>query len=275
MSIARSRARQLAKETVDIIENGFYLNSQGRKVSLASKIEASVAGTVTSPPKASLELPECPVPARRLAFDVRNESSLDAAQRLVRDGVRPMVLNFASAKNPGGGFLNGARAQEESLCRSSALYASINGNEMYAYHRERHDPTYSHYAIYSPDVPVFRLEDGALLDDYFLASFITCPAVNAQVARRRNPQKEEKIKPIMRARIERVLTTAAIQGHEALVLGAWGCGVFGNNTHDIATLFHEALTGPFSGYFSQVTFAVLDWSDEKRFIGPFQRVFEV
>ena len=55
------------------------------------------------------------------------------------------------AARPGGGFLNGARAQEESLVRSSGLYACIAEDPMYAFHRARHDPVYTDYVIYSPD----------------------------------------------------------------------------------------------------------------------------
>ena len=61
-----------------------------------------------------------------------------------------MLLNFASAKSPGGGFLNGARAQEEYLARSSCLYQCIRWNPMYAFHRANDDPLYTDYAIYSP-----------------------------------------------------------------------------------------------------------------------------
>jgi uncharacterized protein (TIGR02452 family) len=70
-----------------------------------------------------------------------------------------------------------------------------------------------------------------------------------------------------------VLTIAAAHGHDALVLGAWGCGVFGNDTQEIAELFHSALSYHFQGVFTRIVFAVLDWSEERRFIGPFQRLF--
>jgi len=76
-----------------------------------------------------------------------------------------------------------------------------------------------------------------------------------------------------RSIVDRVLAIAAIHGHEALVLGAWGCGVFGNDGREIAELFRAALDGPFAAMFSEVVFAVTDWSPQRRFIGPFEEVF--
>ena len=77
----------------------------------------------------------------------------------------------------------------------------------------------------------------------------------------------------MRERVERVLGVAALHGPEALVLGAWGCGVFRNDPGQIAGLFRNALAGRFRGAFTHVVFAVLDSSDEKRYLGPFEQVF--
>lgn len=196
-----------------------------------------------------------------------------AARRLVAAGSLPVALNFASARHPGGGFLGGARAQEESLARASALYACLNGNPLYAWHESHRDPFYTDYAIYAPDVPVFREESGVLLDEPYLCAFITCPAVNARVALERDPGCRPAIRAAMARRIERVLAIAAAHDHAHMILGAWGCGVFGNDPREIASLFHSALNGPFREVFAGVVFAILDRSSERRFIGPFEQVF--
>jgi uncharacterized protein (TIGR02452 family) len=74
-------------------------------------------------------------------------------------------------------------------------------------------------------------------------------------------------------RILKVLAIGMLHGHDSIVLGAWGCGSFGNDPSQIAKLFHRALEQNFTGAYSQVIFAIVDWSPEKRFIGPFQKVF--
>jgi len=74
-------------------------------------------------------------------------------------------------------------------------------------------------------------------------------------------------------RILKVLAVAEKHGHKALVLGAWGCGAFGNNSADIASLFRKVLQEHFHGTFKHIIFAVTDWSDDQHFIGPFLREF--
>jgi hypothetical protein len=86
--------------------------------------------------------------------------------------------------------------------------------------------------------------------------------------------RRAKILPAMWSRMLKVLAVGVLPGHDSIVLGAWGCGAFGNDSVEIARLFRQALAENFRGAYSQVIFAVLDWSREKWFIGPFQRAFE-
>ncbi len=271
MPMRRTTAARLGRETVPILEAGRYTNPAGETVEIADLVERATTGTCSYPPGVSL--PRAPLSDRETRFEVTNESTLAAAQRLVEAGYRPAALNFASAKHPGGGFLGGARAQEESLARSSGLYACLAGRPMYDFHRAGSDALYSDYAIYSPDVPVFRDDDGTLLAQPYLCSFITAPAVNAKVVLERDRGRRTEIRDAMEMRIRKVLAIGAAHGHTVLVLGAWGCGVFGNDTREVAELFQRAFAYHFGGVFETIIFAVLDWSEEARFIGPFQKLF--
>ena len=203
-------------------------------------------------------------------IEVANETTLAAVQRLRGSGYHPVALNFASATHPGGGFLSGALAQEEYLARSSGIYACLAQNPMYAFHRARHDPLYTNYVIYSPEVPVFRADDGALLETPYTVGIITSPAVNASAL---HSDRQAEIRPAMWLRILKVLSVGVLHAHDSIVLGAWGCGAFGNDSSEIAQLFRKALEENLKRAYRQVIFAILDWSPEKRFIGPFQRVF--
>lgn len=70
-----------------------------------------------------------------------------------------------------------------------------------------------------------------------------------------------------------MLAIARSHGHSALVLGAWGCGVFANDPYRTAIDFRQALENDFSGAFSDIVFAITDWSPERKFLGPFRDVF--
>ena len=266
----RSNRASIAEETLAILKAGQYTNPSGRGVNLGKTLRQAKDGTCTYPPEAQVQVPD--FPDRRTRIEVVNASTLDVARGLVDKGHRVAALNFASAKNPGGGFLTGARAQEESLARASGLYAMLLGNPMYNVHRSRKDPMYTTWVIYCPDVPVFRLDEGQLLDEPYLCSFLTSPAVNVGALRHRS-RREDEIRQVMQERVERVLGVAALHGHEVLVLGAWGCGVFKNDPEQIAELFRISLAGPFRGAFTQVVFAVLDSTSERRSVGPFEQVF--
>ena len=146
---------------------------------------------------------------------------------------------------------------------------------MYEANRRSSSCLYTEHMIYSPDVPVFRDDDDALLDEPYPVSFVTAPAVNAGVVRSREPRNVARIEPVMVARIESVLNLAVVNGHDVLVLGAWGCGVFGNDPTQVAGGFARHLKGDgrFRSAFRKVVFAVLDRTSDRSVIEPFERHF--
>ncbi|WP_203905160.1 TIGR02452 family protein [Virgisporangium aliadipatigenens] len=233
------RLRAIAKETLELLESGRY-----------PATDAAVAGT-------RLYLPDDPLPARSTVdvpvVEVTRESTLVAARRLAGDG--PVAaLNFASARNPGGGFLGGAQAQEESIARASGLYPCLSSVfEFYEHHRAEKDLRYSDRVIYSPRVPVFRDDKGRLIDPAYEVSFLTAAAPNNGAVLRSQPANAATVPAVLERRARRVLDVAAAHGERRLVLGAWGCGVFRNDPAVVAEAFATVLGG-----FDHVVFAVLD-----------------
>lgn len=270
---SRSKRRQTAEETVAILRSGNYQTADRKTVDLSESLRSAWNGSRHITPGDFRRLPDLrprPEPTR---FEVRNETTLAAARRMIEEGeTRVLVLNFASAKNPGGGFLSGSQAQEESLARATGLYACLmRFPEFYEANRRGESCLYSDHMIYSPDVPVFRGDDDELLAVPFLASILTSPAVNAGAVRQNEPDNEPQIELVMRSRILKVLQLAVHEGHTSLVLGAWGCGVFKNSPVDVALWFAESLrTGPYRDVFRRVTFAVLDRSVDGQSIRPFE-----
>jgi uncharacterized protein (TIGR02452 family) len=126
--------------------------------------------------------------------------------------------------------------------------------------------------IYSPQVPVIRDDEGELLEEPYRVSILTVPAVNAGAVRSNEPHNVDKIASTMIGRIEKLLSVAVIHRHRRLILGAWGCGVFKNDPAQVVRWFYDHLTEnpAFQGVFENVVFAVTDWSEERRFIGPFE-----
>jgi uncharacterized protein (TIGR02452 family) len=266
----RSLRADLARETVEIVERGSYASATGRVVDIAQPIRDCLEATRYFPPEA-LERLRTDVLGhqgadRATVVEVVNETTLSGLARVLSLGQGPVaVLNFASAKNPGGGFLNGSQAQEESLARSSALHASqMRAWDFYASHRASSSLLYSDAMILSPGCTVFRDDDGQLLDEPRLAAFITSAAPNAGAAANNRPEELPSIPGVFRRRSEYVLALAASQGYRQLVLGAWGCGVFRNDPGLVARSFADHLKhGNWSGRFDRVVFSVLDTSPDQ------------
>jgi uncharacterized protein (TIGR02452 family) len=271
--LSRSDAARQGEEAVAIAARGEYLAPSGRRVDLASALSRALEGTIDHRPEEKVDAPPLPSETSALRWSVVNGTSLASARAFAERGAEPLVLNFASAKSPGGGFRSGARAQEESLARASALHACISKSPMYAFHQALKDAIYTSWMIYSPGVPVFRDDEGTLLEEPWGCAFLTAPAPNAKAVLERSPERADEVNDAMRSRVKRALAIAAAHRHRHLVLGAWGCGVFGNNPALVAAAFRKELDGDFAHAFDEVVFAVLDTSPGRRFIGPFAELF--
>lgn len=265
--------KAIARETLDILTNGGYPSPSGW-VDIAALHQKSVSQSRFFPQE---ELPSLPPNPNypETAITLAPVSTVRAILNLAAQGKTAIgVLNFASAKNPGGGFLNGAMAQEESLATSGGLYKTLTPHEeYYRINRACGTMQYTGCAIWSPEVVFFRDENFALLPAPVTASVLTLPAVNlGQVL-----QKGEDLpaaKAAMNARMARALALFAAMGSRELVLGAYGCGVFRNDPRDIARRWQELLSSPeFSGRFAGVTFAVLDHSKSQSCRRAFEETF--
>jgi uncharacterized protein (TIGR02452 family) len=279
----RTNGAVLAAETLQIVEKGVYLSPDGREIEIGHLLQACLSGTRCFEPdqlrRAGSEALAQSTPALETHFEVANETTLAGASHLRQrePAGRIGVLNFASARNPGGGWLRGSQAQEESLVRSSGLYTSLlQCPGYYEHHRASRTLLYSHRLIYSPACPVFRDDAGDLLPDSYLVDFLTSPAPNAGALRRKQPRAAAQIEPVFRERIALLLGAALHLQIEDLVLGAWGCGVFQNDPRLVAAAFRDALYQDhlFVGRFRTVRFSVLDTTPQQTTIQPFVAAFQ-
>ncbi|KAJ6481652.1 hypothetical protein C8R45DRAFT_308393 [Mycena sanguinolenta] len=194
--------------------------------------------------------------------------TLEVAFPMCIDGGGVAVLSMASELRPGGGFLSGANSQEESLCMRTTLYASLQ-EDFYRL------PELG--CVYTQDVCVFRGAYGnsqpkAASDinpaaDWWFADIISCAAVRGPDVDDHGSYSDPAQRDLMREKIKCVFRVAAMHGRRRLVLGAFGCGAFGNPPAEVAQLFRRVLLGrdgsgvgnrggEFVGCFDEVTFAI-------------------
>ena len=285
----------IALETLELLERGTWTDPSGAHHDLRAAQAAAVAHTRSYDPAELAAFAASPTAAgaahasgAATRIEVTAETTQVAAHRLaVREGVEDVaVLDFASAVEPGGGFVRGAKAQEEDLCRCSGLYPCLAPQTGY-YARNRvprerlWDPAlaerahlYSDHVLYAPREPFFRTEGGAPPAAPWLASVIIAPAPNAGSALAVDPALAPRIAPILHRRAGHILGLARARGHRTLVLGAWGCGAFGNDPVVAAEAFGRWLEAPaHRGAFDRVVFAVYDPRPPRRNLAAFSARF--
>lgn len=252
---SRDQRVVIAEHTLAACDGGRYVNARHQVVDIAALVDAAKAGTTLH---ALGEPLRAPVRHAATTITVTGESTVAALRRLAAvPGGHLACLNCASAKHPGGGFLGGAQAQEESLARASALYPCLLTQPAhYERNRAGGSALYLDLAVWSPHVPFFRDDDGGWLDAPVRASVITCAAPNAGALRQHGRFDAAIVEATLRRRAGFVLAIAAHHGVQRLVLGAWGAGVFGNDPALVADAFRAHLAGAFAGAFAEVVFAI-------------------
>ena len=181
------------------------------------------------------------------------------------------ILNFASSKHPGGGFLTGALAQEESICNHSNLYEAIKTHESFYEYNQAHllNGVYTDGWIYTSNAVVFksnfRNRQPKAVD------FITVAAPNRGAALRHKVDDKEIEKALVR-RIRGTVMLAIRHNVDVLVLGAFGCGVFKNDPDCVARVTKQILVDEGYGkYFDTVVFPFLSKKDKN--YEAFSKVF--
>ena len=200
---------------------------------------------------------------------VSEKRTFEAAESYALAGKKVCVLNFASATNPGGGVLNGAGAQEECLCRCSTLYFALTKRNLYTDfylpHRRAQNNLHNNDIIYTPDVTVFKTDtlEPKIMDkkDWYNVNVITCAAPNLRFIPK-DKINNEKIYTIQLERFSRILSVAASQGNEVVILGAFGCGAFMNPLAAVAEAAKNSVR-EFFKYFETIEFAIYCRDDDK------------
>ncbi len=213
-------------------------------------IEEQAKKTVIHDEIAAFEVPSGITTKFFVVDSFTNDSTITALQK----NERTCVLNFASYCNPGGGFLNGATAQEETLCAQSTLYEVLIRQMQNFYEKNRtarNNSLYSNRRLFSPEITFFDQNQNPV----GTANVITCAAPNFRAATHKGISSSI-CNNELKKRVEAVLNTAARSGCSTLILGAFGCGVFGNDPKIVSDAFFTLLQSDYKNVFEKVIFAI-------------------
>lgn len=275
MTKSKNELVEIFKDTCDVIMNEGYLDSDSKWHELSLPTTRYYKRTLSVKNKNY-------APSGPTKIWVENIDTLLAAKKLGPDCA---VLNMASLYCPGGGVERGSKAQEEELCRRSSLVRSLYSCDqkrlgMFGDKLVKQAYPISEFGgIYSRNVTVFRAATSySYLSDPFTCSVITVPAIKRPDLNSRGEMMEKDL-TVLKGKIRTILRIALLEGHRKLVLGAFGCGAYGNNPLQTAESFREVLSeSEFENQFSQICFAVLEDKNSKRNvmggnIKPFKQVF--
>ncbi|MCB6492487.1 MAG: TIGR02452 family protein [Coprococcus sp.] len=288
----RDRSKEIAmlEDTLKILKQGWY-EKNGKRIQLKLSEKEMQEIQVYLPDDVKKNCSDSdfssPFVVGRCGHGCENIDSFALARKrlgdtylFTRDDHGILVLNLANPVHPGGGVRNGARAQEEDLCRKSSLLLSLESKEArkyYDYNKSLNTYMGSDALMVAPYVEIIKDENGDLLDDTVVVSVLTCAA--PMISHGKEGMSESEYEAMVYNRIMGMLKCSAYLGYRHLVLGAWGCGAFGNDAHVISDLFYKALKElnynrlREKDLFRRIDFAVLDRTQDQYNFKEFYRNF--
>ena len=276
----KEKNRQIFQETLSICRRGGYVSTSGATVALPPMGEVLAASVFYVDPPNVKGHPK----VQSSVCDAVNDDCIEVARKLVEEGYKPIMLNMANRHTPGGGVINGARAQEESLFRQSNLCVSLY--QFDEYHATllgvplgngRYPMVRNTGGIHSGRVTFFRTSSrngDALVETPFECAVVSVAAINRPDLTSDGRLVDWAVRAT-KSKIRTMLRIGLLHGHDAIVLGAWGCGAFCNPPEHMAQLFHEVLRETeFADKYRVVRFAVIeDHNSRHSNFAPFSREF--
>ena len=274
------KRKEMQKICAEIFQDTF--DKCKNNIILKESIKLSIKSTKLYLENNKYILDKTPIKSKEYNIIITPDRTLDSVYKyyLTKEtNYKIGVLNFASAKHPGGGVIRGARAQEESICRSSTLYPCLATEFLkenyYSYHMNQ-KKEYTNRIIYVPNVMVFKTDNdifSQLLpeDKWYNIDIITCAAHNQKAYK----VPYEKLKEINYYKIKAIIECAVENNVDNLILGALGCGAFGNDPKLVSKMFKKVLIDEnYFKYFLNVHFAIFTMPHETKNLNEFQNTFD-
>lgn len=267
------------KDNVEVFRNWGYKLPSGRIVGLGDR-DALLAGTKVY--SRAFNVNDVRPQGGETKTGCANADCVEVARELIAADFNPAILNLASRRRPCGGYDKGLGAQEETLCRLSTLSQSLYQyyDQKYKCVQEANVPhRFNAYplnidfgGIYSPGVMFFRknARDGfAFREEPFACGVITVAALSFREPNNFSNEERQYMAPdggftpegesIQLNKIRTIFRLALANGHDSIVLGAFGCGVNKLPAAAVADQFHRVFAEPeFKGKFRAIVFAILE-----------------
>ena len=260
-----SREENIAvyNNTVVLVNQGGYMSPKGEQIRIHNQDEM-VNGTKFYGKKVVNDYDA--IPRYETEVKVIDKDCIYAAKDLIDRGFNPCMLNMASFSTPGGGVMKGSSAQEENIFRRSNIFKSlyqfhsIGENLGIEQREERYPLDYNFGGIYTPHVTIFKGGSDTrytLLEEPFEVAVVSVSAVKNPTLK--NGKLEPWVIDTTKSKIRQIFDIALENGHDSLVLSAFGCGAYKTPPTEMAKLFKEVIESKkYKGAFKAIHFAIIN-----------------